>query len=70
MWEVTKETYESCDVIDEPIKEWSPTRLGGEVVVWMENGITHYFIDPVSDNCLNGGRLKVRKLKLISILTL
>ena len=59
VWEVTKATYESCDITDDPIKEWSPPRVEGEVVVWMEYGETHYFIDPVAGSCLAGSRLKV-----------
>jgi uncharacterized cupredoxin-like copper-binding protein len=59
VWEVTKATYGSCDISDEPIRQWSPPGIGGEVVVWMERGASHYFIDPVAGNCLSGARVKV-----------
>ena len=59
MWQVTREMYESCDVVNEPIREWSPPRLGGEVVVWVEDGATHYFINPVAGHCFSGAKIKV-----------
>ena len=59
MWQVTKEAYESCDITNDPIKEWYPLRIGEEVVVWMGRGQTHYFIDPLVGNCLSGSKLKV-----------
>ena len=62
MWQVIKETYESCDITNEPIKEWSPPRLGGKVVVWMNRGQTHYFIDPVAGECLSGSKIKVHMI--------
>ena len=60
VWQVTKEAYESCDITNDPIKEWYPPRTGEEIVVWMDRGQTHYFIDPLVGNCLSGSKLKVR----------
>ena len=59
VWQVTKATYESCDITKEPIREWSPPRLSGGVVVWADRGHVIYFIDPVAGHCLSGSRLRV-----------
>ena len=59
LWQVTKAMYESCDVVNEPIREWSPPREGGKVDVWLPSGETHYLIDPVAGSCLTGSRVMV-----------
>lgn len=59
IWQVSKATYESCDITDEPIRVWSPPQMGGETVVWLDSGQTSYFIDSVAGNCIDGSKLMV-----------
>ena len=58
MWEVSEGAYGTCDK-SSYIAEWAPRREGGSIHVWLKSGVTHYFIDPVSDNCLDGIKIKV-----------
>ena len=64
LWEVTRSAYESCDLRVNPVKEWSPVQKGGRVMVWLDTGRVHYFIDPVVDNCHAGRKVNVCDLPL------
>lgn len=57
--EVTKETYESCDLRATPIQQWSGNQLGGAVTVELAEGSIHYFVDPVLTNCFLGHKAQV-----------
>ena len=67
LWEVSKAMYESCDLANEPIRQWSPPRDGGETVVWMASGRSYFFIDSVAGNCLDGSKMTVGRTMFISL---
>ena len=58
--EVSHSAYDTCDNSEQHVRKiWSLGQLGGDIVMWMDTGKTHYFIDPVLDNCLKGVKAKV-----------
>lgn len=59
LMEVSSFAYESCDTSEQHHHLWSPGQLGGDVIVWLDPGRSHYFIDPVVDKCLDNVKTKV-----------
>lgn len=57
--EVSRSVYESCDLAASYVAQWTPPNAGGQRLVWLSSGQTHYFIDTVVSGCLEGRKLRV-----------
>ena len=59
VYQVTQSAFESCDLEEGILQDWSRGTTGGIVSIVLETSQTTYFIDSVPGQCQNGMKLSV-----------